>query len=754
MILVSLLLYTEGSLGAPAASERERWSRAFVNRLSPVSTILVSVTADEISALAEALPFQFANVTLPEQHLAHTGGIGSDFTHKLASRHSTPMKKLRTSAVQCVDRPLKVKVINSFDVRCLEGGVAALVSLANVHVKKKRYYGHLVVHYENGGIIVATQDALPLAALNPFLWANDMPRSTGSFRGTAICLKQGGRFQVVEGWPVRAPSFKEGPWDIKVLVERAFLTPSSDKKQHLLHAELKVLKVPRDVTFLEGPRPVRMPFAGYLKLPSKYHGLEAAIIRQRITGRACHLKRTEPKSVVELKCDDLIDAKIASLNKLYHDRPPLLHTFKGAGFLTGGSIGAFALAAFMQMLGNTEGSKPVGDPEGCMAVGAISAIVALLTLMVDVPKVSYQYWRWKKKYSRKAARIAARAVSHEAKDPTTKGDFLDLVFVIPPVPYGTPIDMEEPPESLLTKEKQDQLYRNLTKLIKLRAELAALEALPLRPSELEDLGIHKAQKETQLLQEIEVTSAATGLRLGDDDKEILPQHLSTTRMYGTIADLSKLLIEDLASLQPEPTFGLKLLMAQLTRQSLWHEWNELRGALNSACRSGTENFDTVPLMLWAAIHEKLAESGTILKTAQLEAELKKKLQAIQREQTTAMRKLLEERVQEEVAASTQVIANLDDGETENAVLPSLENRIANLKAVIAAAGLSDKLLEPLLYRVTRYAEDSKNEVDDWELVEDSVPGIDDTKQPPVFPQPDTQIEEDDSDIMMIEIDDG
>lgn len=42
--------------------------------------------------------------------------------------------------------------------------------------------------------------------------------------------------------------------------------------------------------------------------------LEAALIRERLLGRACLLRRAEPKSNVELKCDDLLDATVASLS--------------------------------------------------------------------------------------------------------------------------------------------------------------------------------------------------------------------------------------------------------------------------------------------------------------------------------------------------------------------------------------------------------------------------------------------------------
>ena len=66
--------------------------------------------------------------------------------------------------------------------------------------------------------------------------------------------------------------FLEGPWEVRVLVDRCFLTLSNSRKKHILHADLRILKVPRDVQFIKGPKPKTIPFAGYIKLPSKYHG--------------------------------------------------------------------------------------------------------------------------------------------------------------------------------------------------------------------------------------------------------------------------------------------------------------------------------------------------------------------------------------------------------------------------------------------------------------------------------------------------
>lgn len=163
-MLLALVLYIGASAAATSAVEETNGIR-HGTRLAPASTVLVSVGADEVSALAQALPFHFANVTLPvraheffnrwalsgysyafvsehrqpcardlncyaialpgfplqEQRLAVSRTVGSTFTHQLAELQSSPLKHLRTSAVQCVDRPLKIKLVNDFDVRCLEG---------------------------------------------------------------------------------------------------------------------------------------------------------------------------------------------------------------------------------------------------------------------------------------------------------------------------------------------------------------------------------------------------------------------------------------------------------------------------------------------------------------------------------------------------------------------------------------------------------------------------------------------------------
>lgn len=58
---------------------------------------------------------------LQEQHLVNSSAVGSPLTHQLLKEGSFPMKKLRTSTVQCVERPLRVKAADDYDIRCLEG---------------------------------------------------------------------------------------------------------------------------------------------------------------------------------------------------------------------------------------------------------------------------------------------------------------------------------------------------------------------------------------------------------------------------------------------------------------------------------------------------------------------------------------------------------------------------------------------------------------------------------------------------------
>ncbi|KAL8430133.1 hypothetical protein Efla_001797 [Eimeria flavescens] len=723
LLLPSLASATRG--GTPRHSESGRFAAG--DRLTPGSTLLVSVGPEEVSALSQALPFHFANVTFPEQHLASYREVGVPLTHELAKQHSVPLKNLRTSAVQCVERPLKVQILNDYSVACLEGGVAMLVSVANVHVKNGRYFGYLVTHHESGSTAVSGSLALPLASLNPTLWGTDQPRDLRHFRGTAVCLKRGQKLQVVEGWPVRAPKFKPGPWDVKVLVERAFLTPSNSKKEHFLHADLKVLNVPRDTAFVEGPQPVRMPFAGYVKLPSKYHGLEAAIIRERLAGKACHLRRTEPKSTVELKCDQLIDAKIASLNKLYKERPPVLRTLRNAGILMGGSLGAFTLAAFMQMLGNIDGTKPAGDPEGCLALGAVSAIIGVLALLVESPRLGYKFYKWKQKYNRKARRIAEKAVAHEAANPTTKSNFVDLVLVIP-AREGHAEYVNAPADGGAggAGERSEE-YKKLARAMRLRTEEAAAALLPLSAAELASLGLP--------LLPSEATEEGEALPASAAGEEMLPAHLSAAGMDEALTEASRAIVEELLKGPPEATFALQLLKAQLTRKMLGEHWVKMRSKLTAASCNTAEQVDMVPLLLWVQIHRKLERSGGLLKEAQFEPELKRKLLSIQEEQQLALKSLLEARVREEADAFQQVLANINEENREDELLEA-KSKIEKLKAAVRAAGLPARLLTSAIRNLEKRVSASHSDAMEIEPLEED-PEME-MQTPPVTSLPEQQ----------------
>ncbi|KAL8437199.1 hypothetical protein ACSSS7_001117 [Eimeria intestinalis] len=730
VVAALLLVSGESSVTVPAEASP---THAFAagDRLAPGSTILISVGAEEVSAVAQALPFHFANVTIPEQHLASYRGVGAALTHDLARQQSNPLKKLRTSAVQCVERPLKVKVVNDYSVVCLEGGVAMLTSLTNIHVKNGAYFGSLVLHYESGGTALSTTRAFPLAALNPVLWGNDQPRDIGSFRGTAICLREGQKLQVVEGWPVRAPQFKEGPWDIKVMVERAFLTPSNNRKEHLLHADLKVVKVPRDVSFVHGPQPTKMPFAGYIKLPSKYHGLEAAIIRDRIVGKSCHLRRTEPKSTVELKCNQMIDAKVASLNKLYNERPPLLKTLRNGGILLGGSMGAFSLAAFMQMLGNIDG------------------IVGILALMVESPRLGLKYLKWKRKYNRKARRIVERAVAREVNDPSTHSGFVDLVLVIPPPKYGTSEALEASAEEPTTPLEAVAAagYATLAGLMMRRAEEATLKQLPFDKDELKALGIQGLVEEAG-----EKDKAAEVGFVSNDGKLILPPHMSTSGMFETLTESLKSLTENLLNTPPQASFAVQLLKAQLTRENLWELWTDMRSRLRAAGRSTGQQVDTVPLAVWLAVYENLRSSKALLSEAELDPQLKSKLQTVHTEQMNAMESLLAARVGEEVDVLEQVLANLQE-EEQGEQLELVREKIEELKGVIETAKLSDRLLQPILHRFTRHMSAPHEEPVHIEpLEEEDFLEVPTPSRPPFEHKPEF-FDDVDSNVEFVEIDD-
>ncbi|KAL8455728.1 hypothetical protein Emag_000453 [Eimeria magna] len=689
--VVAALLFVRGGLLAAA---RDSSTHAFAagDRLAPGSTILISVGAEEVSAVAQALPFHFANVTIPEQHLASYRDVGATLTHDLAKQHSVPLKKLRTSAVQCVERPLKVKVVDDYSVVCLEG----------------------------------------------------------AFRGTAICLREGEKLQVVEGWPVRAPQFKEGPWDIKVKVERAFLTPSNDRKQHLLHADLKVVKVPRVVTFVDGPQPTKMPFAGYIKLPSKYHGLEAAIIRDRIVGKSCHLRRTEAKSTVELKCDQLIDAKVASLNKLYDERPPLLKTLRNAGLLIGGSMGAFSLAAFMQMLGGADGTKSLGDPDGCLALGAVSGIVGILALMVESPRLGLKYLKWKRKYNRKARRIVEQAVTRELNDPATHSTFLDLVLVIPPPKYGIGDNTNAFAETASPTAKEAAVagYATLAGLMMRRAEEATLKQLPFDQEELKALEIQESMKEAKEKDE----AAEIGLAKQEDGKLVLPPHMSISGMFETLSESLQSLTESLLDTPPHAFFAVQLLKAQLTRENLWELWTEMRSGGREVGSSTSQQVDTVPLAVWLAVYEKLGSSKALLGEADLDPQLKLKLQTVHEEQTAAMESLLAARVEEEVDVLEQVLANLQE-EEQGEQLELVGKKIDELKRTVETAKLPDRLLQPILNRFTRRMNEPQEESVDLEPLEEEYELDVLTPSTPRFEYHPEPLEDIDSNVKFVDIDD-
>ncbi|CDJ44079.1 Chaperone protein dnaJ, related, related [Eimeria tenella] len=618
---------------AAAAAAAANGPLVLGERLSPDSSILVSVRPEDLQTLGEALPFQFANVTLPEQKLTAATHLGSFYSQKLKDENVSFLKPLRTTVLQCLDRAIKVEVLKDFSVRCLEGGVASLVSLSNFQLREGRPFAQLSVHFEWGGIASSASKPLPLASLNPNLWGPDRQRMARGFRGTAICLQRGSQLQLLEGWPVRVPEFKDGPWEARVLVERCFLTPSSSKKEHLLHATLRVLKAPKDKPFVEGPNPKEISFAGYVKLPSKYHGLEAAFIKERLIGRSCFLRRTETKSTVELKCDAFMDAKLASINKLYADRPPLLHALKSAGLLMGGSLGAFALAAFMQMFKGTDG-KPAGDPEGCMAVGALSAVISLLTFFVETPRLAYQYLKWRKKFKRKATRVLEESVSQALVSPGSKSPFLDLVLIAPAV-RGGPEDGGPPGGPPPLTEGQEEGYAELLLLLQLRAAAAAQQELPFDAEELQQLGLQRPEEEEeeeqqqqQLLERMQQHSSITGIQVAADNSVSLPSHMSPGELQQGLIAAEKEAVQQLLQQQLSPFFCVSLLRARNLKRHLWKELAALAASkqqLAAAPRGQQQQqqqqqqqplIDFTPLTVWVAVFQRLKEAGQLLQQLQ------------------------------------------------------------------------------------------------------------------------------------------
>lgn len=352
-----------------------------------------------------------------------------------------------------------------------------------------------------------------------------------------------------------------------------------------------------------------------------------------------------------------------------------------------------------------------------------------------------------------SARVVERVVAHEAKDPSTKSRFLDLVLVIPAVPYGSTDGAERSGKTASRlNEGQERAYVDLAELMKLRAEEKSFAELPFRASELRRFGIDEPQKETEQLQGLYERSLVTGVRIGDDGRPVVPPHLSASRMYETIAMSSQSLVEALLSTPPQPTFAVELLKAQMTRRNLWREWSELRSALNAGCHGSEQQVDTVPMAMWADIYQKLTTSGSMLSKAAFEPELMEKLLAVQEEQEAAMRKLMEERAQEEVKGLTQLIANLRGGISQPTELAELQERIEKLKGVVETVGLPDKIMQPALQSVAKYMEGSQSETVDLEPLEETM--AEKLQDLPLYYDPNIEIKDGDSSVEIIDVDDN
>ncbi|KAL8453941.1 hypothetical protein Emed_000652 [Eimeria media] len=414
-------------------------------------------------------------------------------------------------------------------------------------------------------------------------------------------------------------------------------------------------------------------------------------------------------------------------------------------------MGAFSLAAFMQMLGNIDGTKPLGDPDGCLALGAVSGIVGILALMVESPRLGFRYFKWKRKYNRKARRVVEESVAREVKDPATRSSFLDLVLVIPPPKYGLG-DTSNTSGEISTptgKEAAVAGYATLAGLMLRRAKETTMKQLPFNEEELKVLGIEESVKEEKERDK----GSEVGLVRPEDGKLILPPHMSISGMFETLTESLKSLTEGLLVTPPSVSFAVQLLKAQLTRENLWELWTEMRsegGVVASS--SSSQQFDTVPLASWLKVYEKLGRSKALLDIAELNPELKTKLQTVHEEQTAAMESLLAARVGEEVDVLEQVLANLQE-EEQGEQLELVGKKIEELKRTVETAGLPERLLQPILHRFTRRINAPQDEPLNLEPLEEEE-DLDVITPPRLAGEYKPEVFEDlDSNVEFIEIDD-
>ncbi|EPR63053.1 chaperone dnaJ, related protein [Toxoplasma gondii GAB2-2007-GAL-DOM2] len=428
-------------------------------RLSPETTVLLAATPSDVEVLSSHLPFQIANVTMQEHTISPVSAVDREMQQRLQANYTHGMKKLRTSVVFADDTPIKLD--NSHPqggAICKDSQRAMLLSFNRVYRKNDgQAYATFNLHSPSA---VSFHKELAgeynLKSLNPFMWTNHFPTEEEftTFRGTAICMKKNSRLQLLRGWPVAVPDYKEGPWQARVMVHRAFVSPSADtKKKHLyvLQATLKVTRTPKEGIFKQQNMDV-VPFMGYIKIDNnKYEHLEAAIIRHKLLNKVCTLRRIDKQSQVELKCDD-VDAKLAALNEIMDERPLLRNTFKKVGIFSGVAAASYSLAIVSHLLSSVNSALEILPPDGLALTGTGFALAALLTLVIAGPVVGLQRYKWRKMFREKKEEYLQNIVDEENRYLSASAPIVDLVFVVNELKHAEEETDPEDEHSLAAKE--------------------------------------------------------------------------------------------------------------------------------------------------------------------------------------------------------------------------------------------------------------------------------------------------------------
>ncbi|CDJ56722.1 hypothetical protein, conserved [Eimeria maxima] len=413
--------------------------------------------------------------------------------------------------------------------------------------------------------------------------------------------------------------------------------------------------------------------------------------------------------------------------------------------------------------------RSVGDPEGCLAVGAVSAVVSLLALLVETPRIGYQYFKWRKKFKRKASRLLEGAVAHAA-EASGSSNYLDLLLIIPPKGGGEGDNKSIGPPILTAGQQQG--YADLLQLLLLRARAAAAAELPFSPQELQTLGVSfpLPNEERDCLLNIQQRSSTTGLQIKGDSELLLPPHMSKTGLYGSLAAADEAaLVALLQQQQPQQQqqqqeqqeqeqqeaslafFSVSLMMALKARRQLWQQLAEIGSSKGDSCCCSKETpaVDVVGLDVWRQLYRKLQQAGVLLQqetaAAEEEAaaaaaaaegeegkeadeELQQRLQLLQRvgavheQQQQELLQLISSKVQEEADGIGQVAANIriegtGDQTPEAAAaaaaaeLTSLRSRLDMLQQTAAEIGLPQQMLQQAADSLLRAAQQSHSEED-------------------------------------------